>query len=411
MTSPQSYARFIQQGLKPLGLNDVQIAGVIGNFKGEGGADLNPTRNEGGALGLPGKGPGYGWAQWTGPRLDALVKSAGGAAQAGTPQAQLNFLRHELQTTEKGALAALKGARTPAEAALIFQDKFERPGIPTPGRRAAYADTAYQWITGGQASPVAAGGAASGLQGMAGDAGPEPQRMAGDALFAAFPMPRTSGSAQASGVQGAAFTPSVGSRDAAMAMAQLAGLGLNPIASLFGLPGGPAPVAPAQATAAQSTGSPAPLPPTAQPAGGSAPRWEKPSSVVYENKSGQPGVDLFFESKQFPAVLGGRVKEVRREPGYGNFVVVESPHPGGGAPVDTLYSHLADGGVSVRAGDMVAPGQIIGKQGGTGNVRSADGTIASIDFLQAAPAGSGSMTPHQDYEKLRRFAVRRMGAS
>lgn len=240
------------------------------------------------------------------------------------------------------------------------------------------------------------------------------QRMAGNALFAAFQMPQASG-------LGATATPTAlsgpnapGAAGAMMAYAATQGLGQNPDATLFGLPGAFNPAAaaapqaaPATAMATQSTGSPAP----AQAAQGGSPRWEKPSSVVYENKSGQPGVDLFFESKQFPAVLGGRVKEVRREPGYGNFVVVESPHPGGGAPVDTLYSHLADGGVAVKPGDMVAPGQVIGRQGGTGNVRSADGTIASIDFLAAAPAGSGSMTPHSDYDRLRRFAVRRMGAA
>jgi murein DD-endopeptidase MepM/ murein hydrolase activator NlpD len=90
--------------------------------------------------------------------------------------------------------------------------------------------------------------------------------------------------------------------------------------------------------------------------------------LTYESSSGQPGVDLFFESKRFPAVLGGVVKDVSREPGYGNYVVVESVDPLTGQKVDVLYGHLADG-VSLQPGQRVNAGQVIGTQGGTGNVR------------------------------------------
>ena len=54
-------------------------------------------------------------------------------------------------------------------------------------------------------------------------------------------------------------------------------------------------------------------------------------------------------------------------------------------------------------------GQLVGTQGGTGNVRSADGTIASIDFLTPAPRGSGSMKPYRNYDKLRRRIARELG--
>ena len=135
--------------------------------------------------------------------------------------------------------------------------------------------------------------------------------------------------------------------------------------------------------------------------------FEKPSSVVYENRKGQPGVDLFFESKRFPAVLGGVVKDVNREPGYGNYVVVESVDPLTGQKVDVLYGHLADG-VSLRPGQRVNAGQVIGTQGGTGNVRSADGTIASIDFFAPRPSGSRDMTPYSGYDRLRRHVVNQL---
>jgi hypothetical protein len=135
--------------------------------------------------------------------------------------------------------------------------------------------------------------------------------------------------------------------------------------------------------------------------------FEKPSSVTFETSSGQPGVDLFFESKRFPAVLDGVVKDISRESGYGNYVVIESTDPSTGQKVDVLYGHLADG-ISLRPGQRISAGDIIGTQGGTGNVRSADGTIASIDFLAPAPRGSKSMTPYANFDNLRRFIVSQM---
>ena len=132
--------------------------------------------------------------------------------------------------------------------------------------------------------------------------------------------------------------------------------------------------------------------------------FERPSSVVFETASGQPGVDLYFESKRFPAVLPGVVKDVSRESGYGNYVVVESTDPSTGEKVDVLYGHLADG-VNLRPGQRLNAGDIIGTQGGTGNVRSVDGTIASIDFLAPAPRGSKSMTPYRNFDYLRRYVV------
>jgi murein DD-endopeptidase MepM/ murein hydrolase activator NlpD len=143
----------------------------------------------------------------------------------------------------------------------------------------------------------------------------------------------------------------------------------------------------------------------ATPSGGGS--FEKPSSVVYENRKGQPGVDLFFESKRFPAVLGGVVKDVSQEPGYGNYVVVESVDPLTGQKVDVLYGHLADG-VSLRPGQRINAGQVIGTQGGTGNVRSADGTIASIDFFAPRPSGSRDMTPYSGFDRLRRHVVNQL---
>ena len=125
--------------------------------------------------------------------------------------------------------------------------------------------------------------------------------------------------------------------------------------------------------------------------GGGGGNWERPSSLNFEGAGGQPGVDLYFESKRFPAVLGGVVKDVSFQggpgSGYGRYVVVESTDPLTGKKVDVLYGHLAEGSVKVRPGQRIAAGQQIGTQGGTGRVVSQDGTIASIDFLAPAAAG------------------------
>ena len=130
------------------------------------------------------------------------------------------------------------------------------------------------------------------------------------------------------------------------------------------------------------------------------------SSVVYEDATGQPGLDIFFEDKQFPVVMDGRVKDISYEPGYGNYVVIESTDPETGEQVDVLYGHLASR-TPLTLGQQVSAGQLVGIQGGTGNVRSADGTIASIDFLAPAPRGSGSMKPYRNFNRLRR----RIGAT
>lgn len=128
------------------------------------------------------------------------------------------------------------------------------------------------------------------------------------------------------------------------------------------------------------------------------------SSIVMENEDGQPGMDIFFEDKKFPAVLGGVVKEVgwqgNQQAGYGNYVVVESIDPATNEKVDVLYAHLAMP-THFSEGSTILPGMIIGTQGGTGSVRSADGTIASIDFLAPAPKGSTSMVPYRNFRQLR----------
>jgi murein DD-endopeptidase MepM/ murein hydrolase activator NlpD len=134
---------------------------------------------------------------------------------------------------------------------------------------------------------------------------------------------------------------------------------------------------------------------------------ETPGSGSY-----QPGFDVWIPSKRVPALYPGIVKDVRTQynadgSGYGNFVVIESTNPLTGQKFDVLVSHLAER-TPLREGQRVAPGQIIGTQGGTGSVRSVDGTITSYDFLAVAPKGSGSMKPADNLDELRNDAINRL---
>jgi hypothetical protein len=133
------------------------------------------------------------------------------------------------------------------------------------------------------------------------------------------------------------------------------------------------------------------------------------SSITFD--SGQPGIDVYFEDKNFTTVLPGRVKEVGNQTtaggnGYGNYVVVESIDPLTQRPVDVLYAHLDS--INVKEGQSLKAGSRIGRQGGTGRVVSQDGTIASIDFLAPAPKGSKSMAPYSGYEQLRRYIAKNL---
>lgn len=119
------------------GLTKAQAAGIAGNLQQESG--LNPAES-GGFL-----------AQWLGTRLTGLERFAAGkhATVSGNTQVQLEYIWQELNTTESGALAALKQAKTPAAAATVFSQLYERPGQPKLANRIKYANEAND-PTGGE---------------------------------------------------------------------------------------------------------------------------------------------------------------------------------------------------------------------------------------------------------------------
>lgn len=100
------------------GLTPAQVAGVEGNWTVE--SSLNPSaiNRQEGALGL---------AQWEGGRLQALqafARSKGKPANDLTTQVQ--FALSELHGSESGAYRALLAATTPAQAAAVFDQQYER---------------------------------------------------------------------------------------------------------------------------------------------------------------------------------------------------------------------------------------------------------------------------------------------
>lgn len=96
------------------GLTRAQAAGIVGNLQQESG--LNPN--------APGGG---------------LDQGQGSRAHSGSLTAQLEAIWSELVGSESGTLHALRRAVTPQQAARIFSERFERPGIPMLTNRERYA--------------------------------------------------------------------------------------------------------------------------------------------------------------------------------------------------------------------------------------------------------------------------------
>lgn len=94
------------------GFNDVEAAAILGNIQAE--SSFNPRATDGG-LGL---------IQWIGGRASNLRRYAGSSMW--TIEGQLSFMIHELKTYESGALSRLRAAKTPAEAAYVWDRYYER---------------------------------------------------------------------------------------------------------------------------------------------------------------------------------------------------------------------------------------------------------------------------------------------
>lgn len=124
----------IIDGLIRRGVPRNAAVGMAGNIAVESGYD--PGINEIAPL-VEGSRGGFGLIQWTGPRRKQLEAFAGD--KVADLDTQLDFLVHELGTTEKRAAEAIYAAQSPTEAARLVSERFLRPGIPHLERRLAEA--------------------------------------------------------------------------------------------------------------------------------------------------------------------------------------------------------------------------------------------------------------------------------
>lgn len=98
------------------GLTKNQAKGIYGNIMQESGGKHNIVSRDG--------HNSYGLAQWTGTRKARLFSKYGTNP---TVNQQLEYLWSELNSTEKGALNALRNTSTVEDATKVFMQKFERP--------------------------------------------------------------------------------------------------------------------------------------------------------------------------------------------------------------------------------------------------------------------------------------------
>ena len=132
------FGRLLERGMEPH-----VAAGMVGNFMAESGVSLNTS-----ALGDGGNA--FGIAQWNGPRkraLEAFARARG--KPASDIDTQIDFLFHELETSEAAAWAQIQRAGTAAEAAELVSETFERPGIKALPTRRGYAVEVMNQYQGG----------------------------------------------------------------------------------------------------------------------------------------------------------------------------------------------------------------------------------------------------------------------
>jgi len=137
-TSPRPSARQgddIYQGLVDRGLPEHVARGFVMNMRDESGLDSNI--NERDPL-VEGSRGGFGLYQVTGPRrvaFEAFAESRGKGY--GDKDTQLDFLMHEMATTEKHNAADIMRTSTAGEAASVIVNKFLRPSEEHRARRSA----------------------------------------------------------------------------------------------------------------------------------------------------------------------------------------------------------------------------------------------------------------------------------
>lgn len=121
-TGAGTHAQKIDQAIgffEGQGWSRAQAIGIVANLDAESNMDHNISQIGG--------GPGYGLAQWEGPRQASFASWAGHDIRQSTFEEQLRFIQWELTHTESAAGARLREADDPRSAAEIVTRYYERP--------------------------------------------------------------------------------------------------------------------------------------------------------------------------------------------------------------------------------------------------------------------------------------------
>ncbi len=121
------------------GLTKEQAAGIVANLGHESaGFTAYQEKNP-----LGGGRGGAGWAQWTGPRRRQFEAwAARNGLDPRSDAASYGFLKHELQTSEAGSLAAVRRQSSAHGSMVAFENSFERAGVKNWGSRQRYLNQA-----------------------------------------------------------------------------------------------------------------------------------------------------------------------------------------------------------------------------------------------------------------------------
>ena len=148
--------------MREFSLPDWRAAAIAGNGGHESGGF---TIMQEGKPTVPGSRGGYGWFQWTGPRRRAFEAwCADKGLDGASYEANVGFLIAELRGQEKGALAALRAAKTFEAAVIAFERAYERAGVKRDDRRLRWARMALEEFRARQPNPkpLATSGTVSG---------------------------------------------------------------------------------------------------------------------------------------------------------------------------------------------------------------------------------------------------------
>jgi len=142
--SKQAADAYVSNLQKDFGLTKDQAAGIVANLWHESGG-MNSGINQGGKIGAPSSNMaddnanGYGIAQWGGTRKQGLLDYARQHnLDPSSEAANYGYLKQELQTSQAGAIAAVKGTNSAQTATQAFCNAFEQPSDPQMASRLGY---------------------------------------------------------------------------------------------------------------------------------------------------------------------------------------------------------------------------------------------------------------------------------